>query len=317
MVPWGMRFVLSFVLVAFGCGDDDATLPDAGADGGSDATVDVGVDAPVDAGTDAGADAGADAGPDAGSDVGPVDANPDVFDAGPVGEPTLFAAVSGELVTLDPSTGDATTIGAFGLAIEKLAWDPVTETLYAIYDTPGAPKLATVDVCTGEATATVTLTLPGNFVDGFDFDASGQAYVAVSADGSFPADGAAETLATLDTTTGMVTAVAGFTGGVDGDEIILGTTPPIAIDGDSGGNEHFFYDLDVSTAALTNVRSDTPRAARQVLHEGVVYGIGAAGGIAGQLVSQDIATSGTTAIGGSFALATFRSAASGIGCPPE
>lgn len=283
----------------------DASEPDASE---PDAAPDTGTDAPVDVATDT-FDADVD-------DVG-VDAPPDAFDAGPVGAPTFFAAVSGQLIEVDVSTGDATTIGAFGLAVEKLAWDPVSETLFAIYDNPGAPKLATVDVCTGEATSVATLTLPGNFVDGFDFDSTGTAYVGVSADGSFPADGAAETLATLDTTTGTVTTVAAFTGGVDGDELVLGTTPPLLIDGDSAGNEHFFYDLDPTTGELTNLRSNTPRAARQALHEGVLYGIGAAGAIAGQLVSHDVASSSATAIGGTFALATFRGATSGIGCPPE
>ncbi len=302
--------MLVCLLVA--CGDDGTVVPDAGSDGGADVGApDSGTDAGSDAGTDVGTDVGVDA-----ADVGPPDTNPDVFDAGPVGEPTLFAVISGELVSIDITTGDATTIGALGLAINRLGYDPATETLYGVYDNPGTPKLARIDVCTGEATDLGTLTMPGNFVDGFDFDSAGQGYVTVSADGVFPADGTAETLATLDVASTTATAAVTFTDDTDGDEIVLSLTPPLVIDGDSAGNEHFLYDLNIGTGALTNERSSTPRSARQGELGGVLYGIGAAGAIAGQLVTHDLSTAVATGIGGSHVLGNFSGMASGVGCPP-
>lgn len=203
---------------------------------------------------------------------------------------------------------------ALGRSVTRLAYDSVADILYGVYDNPGRPKLATIDVCSGAATPIGSLVMPGNFVDCFDFDATGQGYVCVSDDGIFPADGTAETLGRLDVTTLIVNADVTFTDMTDGDEIVLGLPTPLLIDGDSVGNQHFFYDLDLSTGTLSNIRTGDPRSARQGVHEGVLYGLGASGAIAGQIVTHDIATAVATPVGGSYTLGNFIGLKSGRGC---
>lgn len=283
----------AIALTIAACGDDDAAGPDAAP--GPDASQ------PADAATT--------------SDAAPLDANaldasaPDGRppDAAPT-PPMLYAIVANRLVTIDTATGDATDIGATGLTVTRSVYDPSSDTVFGIYDNTSAPKIATIDVCTGAATHLVNMSLPGNFVDGLSFDpVSGQLYAAVSANGSFPSDGSAEHLVTVDTATGTTTTVGDFTGGLlDGDTLLLELAQPIAIDGDSGAQTIDIFNVDPSTAVTSNARSaGPPRSGRHAVFGGIVYALGMSGAIAGQIVTMNPADGAVTPVGGAHVVSQF------------
>lgn len=319
MESWGTIAVVVAAVAAVtapGCGGDDES---GGEDGGG--PLDAGADASavVDSGTDGGMDGGeatdggdvADAGADAAATDGGGDAGPD-----PVFQ--LFAFVGGDLVEVDPATGEQTTVGSTVLGpITRAAFDPTTGALFGIYGNTTLPKLVTVDVCTGTATDAATLTIPGNFVDGFDVDATtGTLFAAVSNDGSHPADANAEHLVTLDPETGTSTSLGDFVGIADADRLFVNSTPPLVGNGDPTEPPTLvLYDLDVSTRTASAMRSASPRAARLAFHEGTLYGIGASGAIDGQLVAVDPATGEATAIGGSFTANDVGALVSAHACP--
>lgn len=297
-----MRFILCLLSLVVACGDDDGTInPDASFDAGTDVgPADTG---PIDAGADTN---------DAGTDA-PMDAGADTSDAG-ASVPTLFAVIGNDLVAINPTTAEATTVGAIGAisdTLTRMRWDAMNETLYAVYDVAtGTPKLATLDVCTGAATAVADLTLPsGMTIGGIDFDDAGQAYVSISAD----AGSSEEMLATLDTSTGVVTTGVAFSMAIDADIILLGS-PSLAIDQDPPSDSHIFYDFDLGTGAISNMRSGSPRVAHQAFHEGTMYGLDVTSDPA-PLVTIDVASAVATDVGGSFDVATFRAMATGMSCP--
>lgn len=297
-----MRFLFCLLSFVIACGDDDGTInPDASFDAGTDVgPADTG---PIDAGADTN---------DAGTDA-PMDAGADTSDAG-ASVPTLFAVIGNDLVAINPTTAEATTVGAIGAisdTLTRMRWDAMNETLYAVYDAGiGAPKLAILDVCTGTGAAVADLTLPGGTsIGGIDFDVAGQAYVSISTDG----DSNEETLAALDTTTGVVTTSVAFSMAIDADIILLGS-PSLAIDQDPAGDSHIFYDFDLGTGATSNMRSGSPRVAHQAFHEGTMYGLDVSSDPA-TFVTLDVTSAVATSVGGSFDRATFRAMATGMSCP--
>lgn len=190
-------------VVILGCGDDDARDADAGdgdagdVDAGS-VEVDAGRDGgPLDAGgeEDGGGDVDAGGDPDSGpadagtgSDGGGADAG---SDAGPP-PMALFALLGPDLVRVDVTTGSTTMVGSTMLPsdVTRATYVPGTDTVYGIYDNPGSPKLATIDVCTGMATHVADITLPNNFVDGFEhYPDHGLVLAPVGADGACPSEG--------------------------------------------------------------------------------------------------------------------------------
>ena len=211
-----------------GGGDDggsdagaDAATDAGGMDGGADAGVDAGTDAGTDAGVDAGMDAGVDAGPptDAGFDAG-FDAGPPP-DAGPVMSLYSCSRDDNNLRRLNVSTGAtlsmvAMTMTSFTVSgCTGLATHPTTGTIYMIVRTTssgsGGRRLGTVNQTTGVVTDIGTVR--GGLAT-IAFDAGGTLY-AVTGDGATPA----ETLYTINITTGVETMVAALGNGDDGEAI--------------------------------------------------------------------------------------------------
>lgn len=274
--------VLALLLMA--CGGDGTNVLDGGVDAG---------DGRQDAGSpDAGLDAAtADAGDDAGFDAAPSDAG--------VPEPRdLYVFVGRELYALDDETAEATLVGESDLGpITRATFVPSIDALVGVYDNPGTPKLATIDVCTGEGTHLADLTIPGNFIDGIDVDpATGIVFATVSANGTHPADGAAEHFVRLDVSTGVATSEGDLTGIADADHLLLGLPSPIVGNNDSTGNRLVLFGFDPVTRVASEIRTG-PRTVRLTPHRGQIYAAGIAGEIAGQLVRVDAATATPTAIG--------------------
>ncbi|RMH41637.1 MAG: hypothetical protein D6689_10610 [Deltaproteobacteria bacterium] len=258
-----------------------------------------------------------------------VDATADVVDAEVAGDArspdatpagmVLYGIVSGRLVTIDTTTGDASDVGAVGLEITRATWDEGSGTVYGVYDNTIAPKLATIDLCTGAATHAVNLTIPGNLIDGFDFEAaSGTLYASVTADGNYPPDHRTEQLVTIDPVTGRSTVVANYTGTLtDGDVLLLDLPQPLAIDTDTSNSTVTLYDLSLASAAATNERTTgPPLTVFETVHQGVIYALGGDGAIEGQIVTLDPTTGVPTAVGGSHVPADVAALFSAPACAP-
>ncbi len=144
-------------VVHAGCGDDPA--PSGSESPAADASLDAEAsdasapDAPL-------AEGGAAADAETSLDAGQADS--DAADA-MSGSTYLYAHLSvftspgdagpGTLVRVDPATGLVTTIGTSGQHDVRMVWDPAASTMRAIVDALTAPRLATVDLCTGTITA--------------------------------------------------------------------------------------------------------------------------------------------------------------------
>jgi hypothetical protein len=117
----------------------------------------------------------------------------------------------GNLYRIDAATGAAALIGPMGFAAPSIAVDPSSGVLYAGQGA-GFPNLYTVDPNTGAATLVGDTGFIGAAVAGLAFDAAGDLYAAVNAmdDGGTGAD----TLAILDTITGVGVAIGTFGGGI-------------------------------------------------------------------------------------------------------
>ncbi len=161
-LPLALVFASS-ALAYSACGDDD---PSPSTGGSLDASLDLNqptaeAGAPDTAVADSGgppdaasADSGADANTldaagDATNDAGAADAS-DASDAATA--PTLYAHFQGSLYRVNPSTAALTLVGATGHTDVRLAWNPVRGGLFAVVEALTAPKLATVDRCTGAIT---------------------------------------------------------------------------------------------------------------------------------------------------------------------
>jgi hypothetical protein len=101
---------------------------------------------------------------------------------GNVANPTLYAsnafgAVPGEMYTVDPNTGVATSIGVVaGAAVDglnDLAWDPVTQDMYAV---AGNTLWANVDD-PANAVSLGALNIPNGLDVGLSFDSQGNIHV--------------------------------------------------------------------------------------------------------------------------------------------
>lgn len=269
--------LLAVLLV--GCSGDGTTTFDGGVDA-SDERFDSGSD---DART---------------VDAGAVDAGSETTDAG-VPEPRdLYVFIGTELYALDDETAEATLVGESDLGpITRATFVPSVDAIVGVYDNPGTPKLATIDVCTGEATHLANLTIPGNFIDGIDIDpATGTVFATVSANGTHPADGAAEHFVRLNVSTGVATSEGDLTGIADADHLLLALPSPLVGNNDSEGNQLVLFTFDPITRIAFEVRSG-PRTVRLTAHLGQIFAAGIEGEIAGQLVHVDPVTATPTAIG--------------------
>jgi len=118
---------------------------------------------------------------------------------------------AGNLYRVNPSTGSASLIGQLGFAAPSLATDPVTGSLFAGQGA-GVANLYRVNPDTAAAMLIGNAGFPGSALSGLAFNSSGILYAAVNVidDGGSGAD----TLAVLNTTTGVGTAIGVFGGGI-------------------------------------------------------------------------------------------------------
>ncbi len=300
------------------CGSDDEAPPPAAPDGGTlDARSDSSPTPTPDAGkadsttTDAGTDAGADASPEAG-DSGPG-ANSDAgTDAGAT--PELFGTIGTSLVKINTTTGAATLVGTTNLgSVAKLAFHAGNGKLYGILDYLTAPKLVTVDACTGESQQVAALTIAAgtvHFVGGLDYNPTdNKLYASASLDQAYPADSIEEALVSVDPTTGVVTSVGTMREGVaivDGDNVAFSATTKLAIDGnpDDGGT-HTFWDLNMADAAATGPRTAAGALGWIEFHKGALYGTVSSGALARNLVTINAATGAVTVVGPTHGVSDF------------
>lgn len=162
-LPFALVFASS--ALAYGACADDDTSPSPG--GSLDASLDVNqptteAGAPDTATTDSAATPDT-ANPDGGVDANALDAaTGDAANDAGTGDaavasdaatgPTLYAHFQGSLYRVNPLTAALTLVGATGHTDVRLAWNPVRGGLFAVVDALTAPKLATVDRCTGTIT---------------------------------------------------------------------------------------------------------------------------------------------------------------------
>lgn len=209
---------LSFVLGVAGatyiaCADDDPSTPPADVDASltldgsandatssADGTVEAGTDAQVttDAATEAATDASLDAS--------------DAADAGP--QVALFAHVTGKLHRVDPTTAAMTFIGDTGQNDVRMYWDPAAGVMRGIVDALTAPKISTINLCTGAITLGPRLTkaLDAGLVARAECIArhpNGTWYAGADWNGDPPNSPGSESLVTLETDSGIATRIVG------------------------------------------------------------------------------------------------------------
>ena len=111
------------------------------------------------------------------------------------------------LVTIDPTTGAATEIGAFntlnGKTLADLSFDPLTGILYG-WEAGGAGDLYTVDITTGMAALVGESTLSAQQGNGLAFDAAGNLFLASDTD--------AGVLRSVNKLTGLTTDIVTMNG---------------------------------------------------------------------------------------------------------
>jgi hypothetical protein len=117
-------------------------------------------------------------------------------------------ASEGNLITVNPTTGEGTIIGSTEVGpVPSLATDPSTGILYA-GGGGGFPAIYTVDSTSGAATFLGDTGLGIATVGGLDFAADGTLYAAVNIAGN--GGTGSDHLAIIDTTTGEATVVGPF-----------------------------------------------------------------------------------------------------------
>jgi hypothetical protein len=176
------------------------------------------------------------------------------------------------LVQIDDITGAAANYLELWSSTEPtlnlgaLAFDPVNKVLYTLADRTiigKDPKLAKIDICTGEVTVIGTIKIEGvppYFAEGLAVDPSGVIYASVSRNNEVAVNGdyESETLVTINPTTAAATFVATITGTqpytknndseADGLEFVGSTL--YATD-DPGSGPTYIFTIDVSTGAAT------------------------------------------------------------------
>lgn len=163
----------------------------------------------------------------------------------------LYGAKGGSsasaLYTIDPATGDETSVGATGIAITGLAFHPISDVLYATTTnlSPSSTnrKLYTIDPTTGTATLVGALSIGSRTVPDIAFDSAGVLYGWQTSDTQ---------LVTINISTGVATTY-GPTGGVavsgGGISINSGGTVYTAF----SGNPQHLFNIDPSTGARTDL----------------------------------------------------------------
>ena len=245
-------------------------------------------DAPVDAPPDASADVGSDAG------LSPLE---------------LFATIGDSFVRIDTATGDATVVGPTGVGpVAKLTYDASADVLYGVIDyLTTAPRLVTVDPCTGTATVRVTLSLTGGplyLVGALEYDPlTDTLFATISRDGPYPPDGLEEHLARVDPETGTLTPVGDLLEEgtlLDGDALMFSPTLRLLMDTDPHpplGPIHTVWRLDLTSGAGSG-RVTAPGSVDTLeTHGSVLYGWSSAGALARHLVTVDPATGELTDVG--------------------
>jgi len=166
----------------------------------------------------------------------------------------LYAALGGpnttsNLYSVDPATGNMTSIGPIGFAVTGLAIDPTTGILYGATSNNSAshPKaIITIDRTTGAGTLVADLSLTRAAAD-IAFSASGQLYGWDSTGGGLWA---------INKSTGVVTTIGAVASDYSGGLDFSGGTLYHVI-----GNDQFVETVNLSTGAVTTVAtgSDTTR----------------------------------------------------------
>ena len=233
------------------CGDDTeaspATVPEAGAPDTSSPAVDSG------GGNDSGG----------GSDTGTTtDAGSDADAAAPPN--ALFAHINQKLVTINPTTGAVTDVGATNEQWIVFAWDDTAKVARVItkpYSPVGgtaSPKLGTINLCTGVITDGPAITLNAVQVrraEGLVQDpATGTFYVTFGTEGtSAPSEFLSEKNGTINVTTGAVTLAGSHdTLQDDGDYLmVVGNTLKL-LDVASANNTGALYTLDKVTGVTSS-----------------------------------------------------------------
>jgi len=133
----------------------------------------------------------------------------------------LYGIIGSYLVEVNAATGQATEVaelwGAATTYVGPLAFDPITKKLYSLADRFSEPKLATIDLCTGEVSVIGPIILNGKlvyFTEGIAINPQGVIYASVSANNPVGVnwDYESETLVTLDPNSGAATHVVKING---------------------------------------------------------------------------------------------------------
>ena len=127
----------------------------------------------------------------------------------------LFGLVSGEIVQIDTTTGLASPYLSPALTSDSyhLTWNPNTAEFYVVENVFVAPRLVTVDACTGAVLADVPLVTGGGtnafLCEGLDYDQYNDRLVgSCSLDAGLPSDPISESVVEIDIATGGLTVLA-------------------------------------------------------------------------------------------------------------
>jgi hypothetical protein len=179
---------------------------------------------------------------------------------------TLYGRIGGYLVTVDPTTGDATEVAPFDFSgtspevgfVFDLAFDATTGILYGLgrFTAGNTPVLVEINPCTAQVALVGAVTVSGRtvyFGEGFTISSTGEAYVSLSLNGDVPGgDYYSETLARLDLGTAVAEVVGAIDPTVQHEADGLQFVGATLYAGDSNGNnETRIYTLDTSTGAAT------------------------------------------------------------------
>ena len=160
-------------------------------------------------------------------------------------------------MTLDPTTGAIVEIGPVAQTFAPLVWDVKANVARIITSAVTAPRLGTIDLCTGVVTDGPRMTSGGSDLDmaeGFTQDpVSGTFYATVDLDNS--ATTVTEATATVNITTGAITKIGDHTTlQNDGDVLAWIGTQLHLLDVATNDSKTAYYTVDTGTGAATLVK---------------------------------------------------------------
>lgn len=265
-------------------GDQDAGAQDAG-----------GTDAGVDAGT---IDSGV-------IDAGPTDAGPMSVDAGPV---ILVGVYGGQFLHIEPTTAATRHIANTGHLNMRPIWDSNAQIMRSLVDQNTAPRIGSIDLCTGAVDAGVRLRKADGgtlvHVESIAQAPDGGFYVSVDYDNS--ASTVSERVGILDLATGLVTPLPGTVNtiedDVDGLFFIGETLYAFDIADPANMSQFLIVNRDAGTTTVVRSVSDNYRRFAYEPARGVVY---AWQHFTNELATVDLATGALTTIDGGFPVGGF------------